>query len=230
MELNNVDNPTNGYRKFTCFVCGEHFEGYPQYKDHILATHEEGREYIKCPLERCQAPVRDMKLHFQAKHPKDKLPKSGQMRALIWSDHKAPKKKKRPQFHDGYINSPKNGNQKMHYRSSWERDVYLCLENWDAVIAYKVEHFPVEYYFNGRRKRYFPDLFITFKDGHSEVWEIKPDNQKTLEINKAKWMACEGHCHAREWDFRVISEDEIKALKQKVRIDFGIKNEALEDQ
>jgi hypothetical protein len=144
------------------------------------------------------------------------------MRALIWHDSKAPKRKK-PKFHEGYINSLKNSGKQMHYRSSWERDVYMCLENIDEVASYKVESFPVEYSWKGRRKRYFPDLLIAFKDDHYEVWEIKPSNQKMLEMNKAKWMACESHCESRQWKFKIISEDEIRRLKQQARLEINEK-------
>ncbi len=217
------ENPNEGSRKYVCFVCGVPHDTYYEYKEHILASHEEGREYVKCPLARCQAPVREVKLHFKVKHPNEKCPTVGQMRALIWTDHKPPsRKKKKPKFHEGYINSKKNGGQQMHYRSSWERDVYVCLENLREVASYKVESFPVEYYWKGRKKRYFPDLFVTFTNGKHEVWEVKPDNQKQLEVNKAKWLACEGHCESRGWDFKVIDEVQIRQLKQKVRAEISI--------
>lgn len=218
------ENPNAGSRKYTCFVCGVPFDTYHEYSEHIITSHEEGREYVKCPLARCQAPVRDVRLHYTVKHPGEKCPTSGQMRALIWSDHKPPskKKKKTPRFKEGYINSAKNGGQKMHYRSSWERDVYICLENLNEIKGYKVENFPVEYYWKGHKKRYFPDLFVAFKDGRYEVWEIKPDNQKQLEINKAKWLACEGHCETRGWVFKIIDENEIKRLKQKTRMEISL--------
>lgn len=217
------DNPNAGTRKYVCFVCGVPFEGYYEYKDHILATHEEGRDFVKCPLARCQAPVRDVRLHYRVKHPTEKCPKIGQMRALIWSDHKPPSKKtKKPKFHEGYFTSKKNGDKQMHYRSSWERDVYLCLENLSEVVSYKVESFPVEYYWKGKNKRYFPDLLVAFQDGRFEVWEIKPSNQKQLDMNKAKWVACEGHCETRGWAFKVIDENEIKQLKMKVRLEVNM--------
>lgn len=213
-----------GGRKYVCFVCGVPHDTYQQYCEHILSSHEEGREYVKCPLLRCQAPVRDLRLHYKVKHPKELPPKQGQMKAIIWTDQKNPKKKKKTtQFKEGYINSPKNGDKPMHYRSSWERDVYLCLEHWDDVLSYKVENFPVEYYWKGKKKRYFPDLFISFKDNRYEVWEIKPENQKTMEINKAKWLACEGHCQARNWLFKIITEKDIQQLKQIIKFEINMK-------
>lgn len=216
----------SGGRKYVCFVCGVPFDIYQDFSSHVKETHEEGREWVKCPLARCQAPVRDVRLHYRVKHPSEKPPTQGQMRALIWSDQKQPsKKKKKMQFAEGYITSQKNGGTNMHYRSSWERDVYMCLEHCDDVLGYKVESFPVEYYWKGRRKRYFPDLFVSFKDGHHEVWEIKPSNQKQMELNKAKWLACEGYCEARKWTFKIVTEEEIRQLKQRARLDISMKIE-----
>lgn len=207
-------------RKYVCFCCKVlPFNTYYEYQQHIISTHEEGRDYVLCPLARCRAPVRCVKSHFAAHHPTEKSPSMGQLRALIWRDSKAPKKKK-PKFHEGYINSQKNGGQ-MHYRSGWERDVYICLENLSEILGYKVEKFPVEYYWRGKCKRYYPDLFVTFKDGRSEVWEIKPNNQRSLEINQAKWLACENHCESRGWKFKIIDETVIKQLKQEVRLEIG---------
>jgi len=220
-EIRACSNPNAGTRQYICFVCGVPFSAYYEYAQHITDKHEEGREYIKCPLTRCQAPVRDVRLHFKIKHPTEKCPQSGQMRPIIWKDQKAPGKRKKIKFHEGYINSQKNG-QQMHYRSSWERDVYICLENLSEITNYKVESFPVEYYWRGKRKRYFPDILVAFKDDHYEVWEIKPDNQKHLEMNQAKWAACESHCEQRKWKFRVIDENGIKQLKDKVRLEVGM--------
>ena len=223
-ENQGVFESLSGGRVYVCFVCGNPFELYSQYCIHIKETHEEGREYVKCPLSRCQAPCRDLRLHFKVKHPSEAIPKTGQMKAMIWTDQKSPKRnRKKVNFKEGYIVSQKNGGKSMHYRSSWEHDVYQCLENLDEVSSYNVEHFPIEYYWKGRTKRYFPDLFITFKDGRHEIWEIKPDNQKSLDMNKAKWMACESHCEKRNWTFKVISESEIKQLKNQVKINISFK-------
>jgi hypothetical protein len=59
-------------RKFTCFVCGRVFTEFEEFKNHIIEKHEEGRDYVICPLERCKTPVRDIKMHFKVKHPSEK--------------------------------------------------------------------------------------------------------------------------------------------------------------
>lgn len=218
-------------RQYVCFVCGVAFKEYPEYKDHIIAQHEEGRDYIKCPLARCQAPVRDVCLHFKAKHPSEKLPKTGMLRALVWADKRSPnKKKKKPKFKDGFFLSLKNGGKEMHYRSGWEHDVYRCLEADDNVTGYMVESFRVEYYLNGKAKNYYPDLLVAFADGHFEVWEIKPANQHTLPVNQAKWAACKAHCLARGWGWEVVNETTIKLMKMRLKEKLVLDQQDNEDE
>jgi hypothetical protein len=205
-------------RQYVCFVCGMAFKEYPEYSSHITEQHEEGRDYVRCPLARCRAPIRDVIMHYKARHPSEPLPKTGMLKALVWADKRAPsKRKKKPRFKDGFFKSIKNGGKEMHYRSGWEHDVYRCLEVDDDVMAYHVESFRVEYYFNGKTKGYYPDILVHFADNHFEVWEIKPTNQHTLPINQAKWTACKAHCLARGWGWEVINETSIKLMKMRLK-------------
>jgi hypothetical protein len=216
-------------RQYVCFVCGLTFKEYQEYQEHILADHQEGRDYVKCPLARCGACVRDTVAHMKAKHPTEPLPKTGMLRALVWADKQAPgKKKKKPRFKDGFFLSIKNGGKQMHYRSGWEHEVYQCLELDDTVQGYMVESFRVEYYHGGKMKGYYPDLIVHFKDDHYEVWEIKPSNQHSLPINQAKWAACKSHCLARGWGWEVISETSIKLMKMNLKTKLAIEQEQKE--
>lgn len=215
----------DGSRKWQCFVCGHQFTDFEEFKSHIVASHEEGREFVICPLERCQCPVRDIRMHFKAKHPSEKSPKSGQMKALVWKDQSPQKggkfagglKPRRSKFREGYLVSNKNGGKEMHYRSGYECDVYECLEGLPDVARYDVEPFAVKYSFQGEVHEYNPDLSVVFNDGRIEIWEIKPSNQTHLEKNKAKWTACQQHCEARGWNFIVVTEVGIGKLKKKVQ-------------
>lgn len=210
---------TGHKRRFQCFVCGRSFEAYEEYGEHIKTTHELGREYIICPLQRCGAPVRDLRLHFKSKHPSEsEVPKIGQMRATVWKDidRKSGKmKQQKPRFREGFFSSIKNGKE-MHYRSGYEVEVYECLEYIPEVIKYDVEPFKVDYLFEGERHEYNPDLSIYFIDGHVEIWEIKPANQTQLPKNHAKWSACQHHCEQRGWQFVVMTEVGMGKLKRAV--------------
>ena len=53
-------------KRYQCFVCGHNFYNYEEYKQHITSSHELGREYVLCPLERCKAAVRDVRSHLKS--------------------------------------------------------------------------------------------------------------------------------------------------------------------
>ena len=118
------DIPDKNKRKFQCFVCGMMFSEYQEYREHIIEEHEEGREYVKCPLARCQAPVRDVRAHFRAKHRSEKIPKNGLLRATIWKDWNPRKSKmetQKPKFKQGWHQSEKS-NASFYYRSGYEKE------------------------------------------------------------------------------------------------------------
>jgi hypothetical protein len=212
------DNTDKNTKKYQCFVCGVMFDNFDLYKTHIIDTHEEGREYIKCPLDYCQAPVRDVRLHFQARHPGQKCPKTGQLKSLIWKDF-TPKGKKtrKPKFKDGWHESIKM-NRKFYYRSGYELTVFKCLDVLPEIEAYIVEPFKIPYIWDGTVHEYTPDLIITFVDGHKELWEIKPSNQTLLEQNQCKWKAAAAACLTRGWKFEIYTETGINKLKRRVKL------------
>lgn len=217
MTLPFGQNFETGKRQYQCFVCGLIQPNWESFKEHIIRNHEEGREYIICPLDRCRTPVRDIRAHYKAKHPSEKIPNFCQMKALVWKDARDPKKrKKKVTFKEGYFPSGKNGGKPMHYRSSYEEDVYKTLEHWNEVAGYDVEPFPIEYYHLGKKHNYIPDLKVRFVDGHTEIWEIKPSTQTGFAINETKWQAANNFCRLRGWGFEVITEQRINKLKKLV--------------
>lgn len=208
----------NNQRKFQCFICGIQYTEFSEFKEHIVEKHEEGRDYVLCPLERCKAPVRDVRTHFKAKHPYEKVPPKGQLKAIIWRDIKdnGKIKKRKPKFREGYYESTKM-NKSFYYRSGWECTVYELLDSWNQVIAYEVEPFEIPYIHEGNAHMYKPDLFIAFLNGKKEIWEIKPSNQTSLKKNQDKWFSAKRACEVRGWGFEVINEIMIEKLKKAVK-------------
>ena len=206
-------------RKYQCFCCHENFNNLEEYKQHILDVHEEGRDFIICPLARCGFPVRDLISHFKAKHPRDPIPKSGQLKAIVWKDiqNKRGKKSNKPNYKQGFYPSEKMGT-KFKYRSSYEETVYQCLDQWNEVIGFSAEPFKIPYLYKGKAHKYIPDIRVNFVNGSVEVWEIKPEGQNSLDINKAKWFAAEQACKTRGWNFIVMNEVDISKLRKKVKI------------
>ena len=208
----------NNVRKWQCFVCGQVHGDFESFKEHILEKHEQGREYVLCPISRCGAPVRDVRAHVKARHPTEKCPSTGQMKAIIWKDVTSTGKPKtrKPSFREGSIVSIKNGGKEMHYRSGLECEIYECLEGISAVVKYDVEPFKggIPYLFDGKPHKYFPDLSIQFNDGRVEIWEIKPASQTDLPVNEAKWKAATSYCNSRGWEFIVITEVGLGKLRK----------------
>jgi hypothetical protein len=209
-------------RKWQCFVCGKNHHDFESFKEHIVNSHEEGREFVICPLPRCGAPVRDVRAHFKAKHPTEGAPKTGQMKAMIWKDQTTGGKVKtrKPTFREGYIISTKNGGREFHYRSGMECEVMECLEAIPDVLAYDVEPFKpgIPYLYKGEQHTYFPDLSVKFIDGRVEIWEIKPAAQTDLEVNECKWAAATKYCAARGWEFIVVTEVGLGKLKKMAKL------------
>lgn len=204
-------------KKWKCFVCGKEHTSYSNFKEHIFIEHDEGRDFVKCPLTRCNAPIRDVRAHFKVIHPNDKIPKNcQQLKALIWRDSIG-RKRKKVEFDEGYFTSIKNNGIKFHYRSSYELTVYELLEQLDEVKKYHGESFKVPYYFNGKEHNYIPDMSVQFSDDHIEIWEIKPANQTSFAKNQAKWKSAAAYCATRNWKFEVYTETGINKLKKKVR-------------
>ena len=204
-------------KKCTCFVCGQLFENYNEMKTHITTAHDEGREFVICPLQRCGFPVRCLRSHFKLKHPNEKIPQDKQMKALIWKDFKDKKKPKvKKHFKEGFYESKKN-NKKMHYRSGLECEYYKLLELMNDVASYHEEAFAINYMFEGTEHRYIPDILVQYKDGKKELWEVKPKYQMKLPKNQAKWAAAKNWCEARNIPFIVYTEKGLLDLQKRIR-------------
>jgi len=208
--------PPSGRRKYRCFVCGVDYVDYDEFKDHVTGEHEEGREYILCKI--CGAPVRDLGLHYKVKHPGKKM-QTGQRRATIWYDFSGQKRKtKRPNYKQGTHISPKNDWEEMTYRSGYELEVYKLLDEINEVRRYEVEpkDCVTPYYWNGKWRKYHPDLKVIFNDGHTEIWEIKPANQTDYNQNRAKWDAAAAKMGDHGWTFGVKTEQGINRLRKQI--------------
>lgn len=211
------NDPNKDQRKYQCFVCALEHTDFEEFKAHIKKEHVEGTDYIVCPLERCQAPVRDMRLHFKVKHVGTPLPKHGLMKATLWRDIKANGKvKTKRKFKEGYHHSTKM-QRDFYHRSGYEKTVYELLDSWNEVLAYDVEPFNIPYIHEGEVHQYKPDIFVVFIDDRKEIWEIKPSNQTSLQKNKDKWVAARAACDARGWGFKVVVEKDMKLLAETVK-------------
>lgn len=125
------------------------------------------------------------------------------------------------------------------FRSSWELKVFRWCDLHSSVLEWSSEEDSIPYRspIDGRIHRYFPDLLITIKDKKGDVKtflvEIKPKSQtklprkrthrgsptkkylqevQTYAVNQAKWESAQKVCEHRGWEWKILTEDDIKSF------------------
>lgn len=128
-----------------------------------------------------------------------------------------------------YLGDPTN----VCYRSSWERRVFIKLDQAETVLRWGSETVVVPYISpkDGRVHRYFVDLIVVARGLQgllrTTLIEIKPYAQTqppskrgkkkeryiteciTYEVNQAKWAAARALCEKKGWHFKVMDERDI---------------------
>ena len=114
------------------------------------------------------------------------------------------------------------------YRSSWEWAFMQFCDNNPSVIGWASEAVRIPYKnpLSGKTTTYVPDFFVQYQDAkgkkRSEVIDIKPSNQSTMEAagksknrqlavvqNMAKWEAATAWCKQKGLRFRVVTENDL---------------------
>jgi len=122
------------------------------------------------------------------------------------------------------------------YRSSWEHTFMVFCDNNPAVIGWASEAVRIPYKnpLTGKQSSYVPDFFVQYQDKNgnrkSELVEIKPSNQSTMEgagrsrnrqmavvQNMAKWEAATRWCKQKRITFRVVTENDLYHQGKKRR-------------
>jgi hypothetical protein len=139
------------------------------------------------------------------------------------------KGKYKPSFPKKYKGDPTN----IIYRSLWERKFMVYCDKNENILEWGSEELALPYRspLDGRIHRYFPDFYIKVKEstGHIKKYliEVKPKRQtlepqvqkrKTKQYiyevtewakNQAKWKAAKEFCEDRQWQFKIITEDDL---------------------
>jgi hypothetical protein len=139
------------------------------------------------------------------------------------------KGKYQPSFPKKYKGDPQN----IVYRSLWERKFMIYCDTNENILEWGSEELALPYRspIDNKIHRYFPDFYIKVKESNGSIKkyliEIKPKKQ-TIEPqvqkkktkgyiyevyeyakNQAKWKAAEEFCKDRQWQFKVLTEDDL---------------------
>jgi len=140
------------------------------------------------------------------------------------------KGKYRPQNPKKYKGDPTN----IVYRSLWEQKFMRYCDLNENVNQWQSEEFFVPYRspLDNKMHRYFPDFFIKYTDKNGNkrtmVVEIKPKKEvempeqnpsrrtkswayrvQTWVVNQAKWEAAKEYCADRNYEFKIMTEDDL---------------------
>lgn len=143
------------------------------------------------------------------------------------------KGKYQPSFPEKYKGDPTN----IIYRSLWERKFMVYCDKNENVLEWGSEEIALPYRspVDGRMHRYFPDFYIKVKESNGNIKkyliEVKPKKQTVKpktpkrqtkgyirEVyeyakNMAKWESAKEFCKDRNWEFKILTEDELNINK-----------------
>ena len=133
-----------------------------------------------------------------------------------------------------YPKKYKGDSKNIIYRSLWERAFMKHCDLNEAIEEWQSEEFWIPYIHpvDNKIHRYFPDFFVKYHDKYGRyrkvVIEIKPKKQverpnqnpkrrtqawqnsvKTWMINQAKWKAAKEFCADRNYEFKIMTEDDL---------------------
>lgn len=134
--------------------------------------------------------------------------------------------KYRVSFPRKYKGDPRN----VIYRSSWEYKFMKWCDTTPSIVEWGSEEIVIPYTspVDGKTHRYFPDFYIKTNNNDRYLIEVKPLKQTkepktqkrmskryinevvTWSVNKAKWNAAEKFCSKQGWEFKIITEKELK--------------------
>lgn len=124
----------------------------------------------------------------------------------------------------------------IEYRSSWELSMFRWLDNNPAVVRWNSEEVVIPYFStaDGKKRRYFMDVYMKLEDGREFIFEIKPLKETrppekpqrmtekakmrllkeayTFRVNQDKWAAASKVAKQKGWIFKVLTEVSLKKL------------------
>ena len=143
------------------------------------------------------------------------------------------KGKYKPSLPSKYKGDPTN----IIYRSLWERKFMVYCDQTTNILEWGSEEIALPYRspIDNRIHRYFPDFYIKVRENTGRIKkyliEVKPKKQcmepkvqkkKTKSYvyevyeyakNQAKWKAAKSFCQDRQWEFKILTENELGISK-----------------
>ena len=104
-------------------------------------------------------------------------------------------------------------NWSLEFESPLERDFFILHFFDDTVDDIEEQPVAIEWQDKkGKQRRYVPDVRITYTDGSTTLFEVKPKRilDKQSKELKEKFSAARAYAAERGWKFSVVTENEIR--------------------
>jgi TnsA endonuclease N terminal len=124
------------------------------------------------------------------------------------------RKKRRGHYQRGEYTSTKSG-QVCKFRSGWEEKVMVHLDGDPEVETWTYEQTVIPYVSNIRTKKvrkYYPDFLVKYRDGRTEVIEVKPKRKLEQLTVRKKADSARTWCSDHGYVYRILTEIELKDL------------------
>lgn len=106
------------------------------------------------------------------------------------------------------VHTSKNGNT-IKCDSSWEAWLCKLMDADNNVLTYDKVHEPVDYVWQGRVHKYFPDFIVKAKDG-IHIVEVKADNHANDDVVLAKAKAAIQHYAKLGMTYKIMQYNDLK--------------------
>lgn len=97
------------------------------------------------------------------------------------------------------------------FESSLERDQIFLLEYDPTVVSFEEQPLTIPYDIDGQPHTYTPDFKAIARQGRPVVIECKPERYADKQLNLRKFAAARAWCAARNWDYQVQTEADLRA-------------------
>lgn len=106
----------------------------------------------------------------------------------------------------GYYKNPKKSNCDIYYRSLFELNAIIHLENNENIKSYKFEPFRIKYDYEEKVRYYIIDCLIEYQDNQKSIIEIKPNCHIRDPKNQSKFLAAKEFADKNCMTFEVWTE------------------------
>lgn len=87
------------------------------------------------------------------------------------------------------------------------------LDSNDDIVEWNYECVRIPYYYNGNKRWYVPDFIVIFRDGHREMWEVKPKFHRNAQRVVLKIDAAKNWCRQNDVSaYQLLTGDVLREM------------------